>query len=120
MRRADLGDVHAQLGVLADERAGGAGVVEVDVREQQVADVGELEAAVGERLLQRREAGGRAAVVQREPVVGLEQVAADDALVLVVQVDQVGAGHGLILAEAAHPVDELSLNRFKPVSETGA
>ena len=50
VRRADLGDVHAQPGVLADERAGGAGVVEVDVREQQVADVGELEAALGERL----------------------------------------------------------------------
>jgi hypothetical protein len=49
--------------MLADQRAGGAGVVEVDVREQQVADVGELEPAVGESLLQRREAGRRPAVV---------------------------------------------------------
>jgi hypothetical protein len=90
VRRSDLGNVNAQPGVFADERAGGTGMVEVDVREKQVADVGEGEPAVGEGRLQRRDAGGRPAVVEREPVVGLEQVAGDDALVLVVQIDQVG------------------------------
>ena len=80
VRRADLGDVDAQPGVFAHERPGGAGVVEVDVREQQVADVGELEPALGEGRLQGRDAGRGPAVVEREPVVGLEQVARDDAL----------------------------------------
>ena len=39
VRRADLRDVHLQARVLAHEHARGAGVVEVDVREEQVADV---------------------------------------------------------------------------------
>ena len=74
MRRADLGDVHLQAGVLAHEHARGAGVVEVDVREQQVADVGELEAALGEPCLQLGHAGRGAAVQSARPVLGLEQV----------------------------------------------
>ena len=44
VRRADRRDVHLQRRVLAHEHAGGAGVVEVDVAEQQMADVGEREA----------------------------------------------------------------------------
>ena len=75
VRRPDLGHVDAQPGVLAHEAAGGARMVEVDVREQQVADVGELEPALGQSRLQGRNAGRRPAVVEREPVVGLEQVA---------------------------------------------
>ena len=43
VRRADRRDVHLQAGVLADEHARRAGVVEVDVREQEMADVGERE-----------------------------------------------------------------------------
>src|SRR2546429_638248 len=43
--RADLGDMDLQAGMLADEHTGGAGVVEMDVREQQVADVAERQAA---------------------------------------------------------------------------
>ena len=39
VRRADLRDVHLQARVLAHEHARGAGMVEVDVGEQQVADV---------------------------------------------------------------------------------
>ena len=54
MRRADLGDVHLEPRVLADEHACGARVVEVDVREEQVPDVGELEPALGEPGLQVR------------------------------------------------------------------
>ena len=77
VRRADLGDVHLQLGLLADERAGRAGVVEVDVREQQVPQVAELEAALGESVLQLGDARRRPAVLQRKPVRGLDQVAAD-------------------------------------------
>ena len=49
VRRADRRDVHLEARVLADERARGACVVEVDVREEEVPDVLELEAAAGER-----------------------------------------------------------------------
>ena len=42
--------------MLAHERARRAGVVEVDVGEQEVADVAELEPALGESRLQRGEA----------------------------------------------------------------
>jgi hypothetical protein len=72
--------VHLQARVLADEDTCGSGVVEVDVAQQQVADVGEREAAVTEGLLETRDADRRAAVVEGKPVGGLEQVAADDAL----------------------------------------
>jgi hypothetical protein len=64
----------------ANEHARGAGVVEVDVAEQQVTDVGELEIALGERPFERGDVAGWPAVEEREAVVGLEQVAADDAL----------------------------------------
>ena len=80
--------------MLADERAGSAGVVEVDVREQQVADVGQGQAALGEPLLQGGDARRGPAVVEREPVGGLEQVDADDALVaLVVEVERIRRSH---------------------------
>ena len=46
VRRADLRDVNLQRRVLAHERARGAGMVEVDVREEQVPDVAELEASL--------------------------------------------------------------------------
>jgi hypothetical protein len=81
VRRADLGDVHLQTRMLADEHARRAGVVEVDVRKQQVAHVGELEAARREPGLQFGHAGRRPAVLQRRPVVGREQVRADHPLV---------------------------------------
>ena len=91
VRRADLGDVHLQPGMLADEHARGACMVEVDVREQQVAHVGELEAALGEPGLQLGYAGRRSAVLQRRPVVGVEQVRADHPLVAeVAQVERLG------------------------------
>ena len=93
VRCADLRDVHLQRRVLAHERAGGAGVVEVDVREEQMADVAELEAALREPGLQRRDARRRPAVVEREAVVGLDDVAADVAgEALVEQVDRLERG----------------------------
>ena len=66
--------------MLADERARRARVVEMDVAEQEVADVGQREAAGGEPGLQRVDRRGRAAVEERRPVVGLEEVARDDAV----------------------------------------
>ena len=88
VRRADLGDVHLQPRALAHERARGSRVVEVDVREEQVADVGEVEAALGESGLQVRDAGRRAAVEERGPVDRVEEVAPDHVLLEVVEVDR--------------------------------
>ncbi len=48
MRRADRRHVHLEPRMLADERAGRARVVEMDVAEQQVAHVGEREPGFGE------------------------------------------------------------------------
>jgi hypothetical protein len=47
VRRADFGDVDLQCWVFPDEDAGGARVIEVDVAQEQVADVREGEADVG-------------------------------------------------------------------------
>ena len=81
VRRADLGDVHLEAWVLAHEHSSGTGVVEVDVREQQVPDVGELEPLLREAGLQLGDAGRGAAVLEREPVLGLQEIDADHTLV---------------------------------------
>jgi len=81
--------------MLAHERARGTCVVEVDVREQEVADVLELEPAGREAFLQRRDAGGRAAVVEDRAVGRVDHVAADGTLEAAeVQVDRVRRRHG--------------------------
>ena len=77
VRRADRRDPDLQLRVLAHDRARGARMVEMDVREQQVADVGELEPALAKALLQPGERRRRPAVEQGGPVVGLDDVDAD-------------------------------------------
>src|SRR5262249_17089250 len=79
MRRADRRHVHLERRVLAHQDAGGAGMVEVDVREQQVTDVLEREPARAQPVLQRLDACGRAAVEERGPVLGLQHVRTDDA-----------------------------------------
>ena len=100
VRRADRRDVHLQAGVLADEDARRTGMVEMDVAEQQVADVGEREAAVGEACLEPVDGRSGAAVEERRPVVGVEEVARDDPLAAeVVEVDRL-RGHALILCRA--------------------
>ena len=83
MRRADLADVDAELGKAADEGAGGAGVVEMDVGEQQA-----LRLPL-EGLEQGLEAGGRPRIDQR-----LAEVPAADRAIdaEVTAVDQPGAG----------------------------
>ena len=71
------GDVDDQFGMLAHERSRGPGVVEMDVREEEAAQVAELETAGRQRLMERRKAARRAAVVEREPVLGLDEIGAD-------------------------------------------
>jgi hypothetical protein len=72
--------VNLQGRVLPDEGARSAGVVQVDVAEQEVPDVGQREPAGREPPFEGSDVGRRAAVEQREAVVRLEQVATDDPL----------------------------------------
>jgi hypothetical protein len=72
-------------------------VVEVDVAQQEVPDVGEPEPAVGEARLERVDCRRGSAVEERRPVVGVQEVARDDVLAAeVVQVDRLRR-HALIL-----------------------
>ena len=82
--------------VLSYQHSGGARVVEVDVREQQMPDVRELEPALREPRLQVRDPRGRAAVEERRPVLRVENVRGDDPRRLVVEVDRLEA-HAAIL-----------------------
>jgi hypothetical protein len=58
--------------VLSHEDACGPGVVEVDVREQEVAHVAQFDAAFDERSFEPREAGRRPAVEEGRPFARLE------------------------------------------------
>jgi hypothetical protein len=60
-------------------------VVEVDVGQQQMAHVPELHAARAERIVQGGHAARRAAVEEREAVVGLHEVRGDAARVAAMQ-----------------------------------
>src|SRR6266545_2660998 len=60
VRCADLRDVHADVGLGANDVAGGAGMVEMDVREQQVVDLAQVDC-----FLQALEAGRGTAVEER-------------------------------------------------------
>ena len=79
VRRPDLAHVDEQARVLADEGAGRAGMVEMDVREQEVAELPDLEPVLGEPCPERVQAARRPAVDQRG-LVAREQVGADHAL----------------------------------------
>ena len=85
VRGADRGDMDGERRVLAHERPGGARVIEVDVREEEVLQVADLRAARAERVAKRREAARRTAVEEREPVVRLDEVRGDPVGVPAVQ-----------------------------------
>ena len=65
VRRADLADVHEQAGVLTDERARRPGMVEVDVGEDEMAQLPDLEPVLGQSGPQRLQAARGPAVHQR-------------------------------------------------------
>ena len=73
--------MHCQSRVLAHEDACRARVVEVDVREQKMAEIGDREAVVGESFAQRLDRRCRPAVEERRPFGRLEELRRDDALV---------------------------------------
>ena len=81
--------------VLAHEEAGGARVVEVDVREQEMAQVGDRDAVLGEPGAERFERRCGTAVMESRAFGGVEQVRADDALAAEVEeVDEERLRHG--------------------------
>ena len=65
MRRPDLADVDEQARVLTDERARRSGVVEVDVGEDEMAQVPDLEPVLGQSGAERLQAARGPAVHQR-------------------------------------------------------
>jgi hypothetical protein len=78
--------------VLAHEHARRAGVVEVNVAEQQMAYVAQREPTLGKARFQRVDGRRRPAVEERGAVVRVEQVRADDAWrALVMEVDRLDA-----------------------------
>jgi hypothetical protein len=83
--------VHLELRVPADESAGRAGVVEVDVRQDEVAEVLDRESLPGEAFLERAQARRGAAIDQRRLVTG-EEVGRDHPRAPeVLEVDQNGS-----------------------------
>lgn len=91
MWRADRRDVHLEAGVVADEGSGCARVIEVDVAQEQVPNVGQPEPVAFEAALQGRDTRRRPAVEQRRPLLRVEEVRPDDALcATVIEVDQAG------------------------------
>ena len=91
--------------MLADESAGGAGMVEMDVGEEQVADVGQGEPPLGKAGPEGRDRGCRPAVEQGETVVGLDEVGADDARSLLVEEIDRGGKHRAIFAASSQGTD---------------
>ena len=91
---ADLGDPDRQLRMQPHERAGRPGVIEVDVREQQVSQLGQLDAVLAEACDEPRQRRRRPAVLQREAVGRLDQIHADRVLLAAeVQVDDAQRSH---------------------------
>ena len=79
VRRAPLVDVDRDVRVLAQQRAGGAGVIEMDVRQQQRAHVGDRDAGPGECRSQRFQARRRSRIDQGDPGGALNDGGRDDA-----------------------------------------
>ena len=75
VRPADFADVHLDRRVVAHEQPRGAGVVEMDVRDQQVTKLRDVHL-----LPQPLVAGRGSGVEERRAVLGLEQVDAYDAV----------------------------------------
>jgi hypothetical protein len=64
--------VNLEAGVVADEDAGRTGMVEVDVAQEQVPDVGQAEPVAFEAALEGRETRRRPAVEERRAFLGVE------------------------------------------------
>ena len=78
VRRAAFVHVHRRVRAFGDERAGGAGMVEVDVREQDRAHVGEREAARRQRRDEAPAASSRPRVDEGHALWAMQQHGRDD------------------------------------------
>lgn len=74
---ADFVNVNAQLGIFFRKRAGGAGVIEVDVSDEQRGNVCEFQPTNGQVFSQHGKARRRAAINQREFAIAFKQIQAD-------------------------------------------
>jgi hypothetical protein len=91
VRGPNLGDVNLETGMRADEDAGPACMIEMDMADEEVADVGKRKATLCEAVYEGRQVRGRTTIEERRPVVGLEEIRADDAFgTEVAEIDQVG------------------------------
>ncbi len=78
MRRAALVHEHLDRRVLTHERPGDARVVEMDVGQEQLADVGDADSLAPERGSQGVERGRRPRVDERHPARALQDGGRDD------------------------------------------
>ncbi len=80
MAGPDLVHVDRQLGKPPDECARRAGVVEVDVREEDRADVAQAQIPLAQSGFQRRQHRRRARVHERDAAFHVEEAAGEDAV----------------------------------------
>src|SRR3954451_3243650 len=72
VRRTDLADVHRELRVPMHESAGRAGVVQVNVRQDEMAEILDRESLRGKAFLEHAQARRGPAIDQRRLVTGEE------------------------------------------------
>ena len=125
MRRSDRRDVHLERGVLADERACRACMVEVDVGEKEVGDVRQRKLPCGETSLELSDAGRRTAVEEGRTVVsvrdngpGIDPAIADKIFDPFFTTKDVGEGMGLGLSISYRIIEECG-GRISVRSEPG-
>ena len=93
--RAVLVHVNGEAGLFADERTGSAAVIEMNVREKNGVEIGDIEAVFAKALAKRGERGSGARVDKRVMTVGFEQRGADGVRVIdPVDVKSGDGGHG--------------------------
>jgi len=85
-------------------------VIEMDVREEQVTHVAQLDAALAEGRDERGHAARRTAVVEREAVVRLDEVRADEPRLAAVEEVERVVGH-----DGTLPTDEFATFRASKV-----
>ena len=112
MRRPHIRHVHLQPWVLADEDAGGAGVVEMDVRQEHVPNVRELEPTLPKSVLQPVGGRRRPAVEERRAVLRVENVRADYTLgALVAEVERLGNHRPMLLRRSVMTIAAAAATR---------
>ena len=73
MRRAEFVDIHREAGIFANQRAGSAGMVQMDVREKDGVEIAHAEAMGLELLVKSFERGARSGVDDGAVTVRFEQ-----------------------------------------------